>query len=140
MSDGLAIDDAVLTLLQGDAQLSTLAPGGVYPDTAPEGAVDTGVYGIVGLQAHEDVYEQPGRTAMELPRFLVKFVSRDVNGAAARAAYSRAHALLQGQALAITGYHWMDTVREFRIRFTELDPPSTWRHVGGVYRVEADPA
>lgn len=143
MADGMEIDEAVIAKLQADSgpgSLAVLAPGGVNPDVAPEAAADLGVFVIVSLQAHEDVNEQPGRTAFETPRYLVKAVARDTDAAGAIAAYRRVHAVLQHQALTISGFHWMDTVRESRLRFTEKDGALYWRHVGGIYRVEADPS
>jgi Protein of unknown function (DUF3168) len=133
-----AIDTAVMTRLQGDATLATLAPGGAFPDVAPEGVADPFV--IVSLSSHEDVDEQSGRTAFERPRYLVKAVGQGPNAAAAIAAYNRAHALLQGPVLTIVGFHCMDVSREERIRFVERDGHVTWHHVGGIYRVEADAA
>lgn len=137
---GTGIDTALIGALQADATLATLAPGGVWPDVAPEGATDRGVFVIVQLQAHEDVDEQAAAVAYEVPRYLVKAVERSSVGAAAAAAYTRVHALLQGVALTITGFHWMDTRRESRVSYTEQDGPFYWKHTGGIYRVEADPA
>ena len=136
---GAGVDTAVVALLQADATLASLAPGGVWRDVAPEGAVDQGVFVIVQLQAHEDVDEQAQRVGYEIPRYLAKAVSQDSDGAAAAAAYARVHALLQGQALTITGYHHMDTRRESRVSYTEPDGAVLWKHDGGLYRVEAHP-
>jgi len=135
-----AIDQAVMAKLRGDTSLASLAPGGIYPDVAPKGAADAGVFVVVGMQAHEDVAQLQGQTAYETPRYLVKAVGQGIDGAAAIAAYDRIHVLLQHQALTVTGFHWMDTVRESRVRYVEQDGPISWQHVGGVYRVEADPS
>lgn len=143
MADGTVIDEAVIAKLQADTgpgSLAVLAPGGINADVAPEATADLGVFVIVSLEKHEDVSEQPGRTALETPRYLVKAVARDTDAAGAIAAYQRVHEVLQHQALSISGYQWMDTVRESRVRFTEKDGALYWRHVGGIYRVEADPS
>jgi len=138
---GTEIDAAFVGALQADAQLATLAKGGVYPNVAPEGAAEKGVFVIVQLQAHEDVDEQQTvAAAYEVPRYLAKAVGRNSDGAAVWAAYARVHALLQGVALTIAGYHWMDTRRESRVSYAEQDGAFYWQHVGGIYRVEAEPA
>jgi Protein of unknown function (DUF3168) len=133
-----AIDAAVMSKLQGDATLTGLAPGGVYPDVAPEDTPDPFV--IVTLQAHEDVHELTRLSAFEVPRYLVKAVGLGTDAADAVAAYARIHALLQGQTLTISGFTWMDTARESRVKYVERDGPVYWQHVGGIYRVEACPA
>lgn len=133
-----AIDQAVMAALLADSQLETLAPGRVFADVAPEGVDDPFV--IVTLQAHEDVPEQTARIAYEAPRYLVKVVGQGLSATAAVAAYNRCHALLQNVALTIAGFHWMGTTRESRIKYVEADGPVYWQHVGGIYRVEADPS
>lgn len=137
---GEEVDDAVLAHLRGDSTLLALAPGGVWPEVAPAEAPNQGVFVILQLQAHEDVDQQADEVAYEVPRILAKAVGRDSNAAGVRAAYARVHALLQGVALTIAGYHWMDTRREGRVSYTEQDGPYYWRHRGGLYRIEAHPA
>jgi hypothetical protein len=132
-----AIDEAVMAKLQGDATLASLAPGGVYRDVAPENVPDPFV--IVGLQAHRDVYEQASAPAYEEPIYLVKAVAKDTDGAGAKSAAARIHALLHGATLTISGFTPMDCKRIERIAFTERDGPVYWQHNGGLYQVEADP-
>lgn len=134
-----AIDAAVLGKLQGDTgpgTLGALAPGGVFMDVAPENVADPFV--IVTLVAHEAI-EEEARTAYERGYYLAKAVGKSTDGAATLAAASRIHALLQKQPLTITGFHWMDTVLEERVRYVQNDGPVYWQHAGGRYRVEADP-
>lgn len=143
---GPVIDAALMSALQGDTgsgSLAVLAPGGVFSNVAPQGAADRGVFVIVQLQAHEDVYgngPSGDDIAYQVATFLVKAVARDSDGAAVVAAAARLHTVLQGQPLTITGYHWMDTKRVGRVSYTEQDGPVYWKHEGGLYVVEADAA
>lgn len=138
---GTQVDAAVVGTLQADTQLAALAKGGVFQDVAPEGAAQKGVFVIVQLAAHEDTDEQQTTAAAyEAPRYLAKAVGRNSDGAAVVAAYARVHELLQGAALTISGYAWMDTRRESRVSYTEQDGAFYWKHIGGIYRVEAEPA
>lgn len=139
MTAGTEIDAAVIGTLQADATLAGLAKGGVFPNVAPEGAAEKGVYVIVQLQAHEDVDEQQtADAAYEEPRYLAKAVGRGTDSTAVAAAYARIHTLLQGAALAITGYRCIDTRREGRVAFAEQDGAFYWQHMGGIYRVQAE--
>ena len=146
---GPVVDAALMAVLQGDTgagSLAVLAPGGVFSNIAPQGAADRGVFVIVQLQAHEDVYGNGpagDEIAYQVGTFLVKAVARDSNGAgavaaAAGVAAARIHTLLQGAALTISGFHWMDTKRVSRVSYTEQDGPVYWKHEGGLYVVEAD--
>ncbi len=132
-----AVDAAIVAVLQADATLQGLAPGGVWPDLAPEQAATP--YVIVTLEDHSDVPEQVG-TAFEQATYLVSVIDKHTDAAAANAAYNRAHAVLTGGPLTVPGYHVMDLRRLSRTRGAERDGPIVWRFVGGLYRVEADPS
>lgn len=131
-----AIDAAIVATLQADSQLATLAPGGVWPDLAPEQA--TTPYVVVTLENHEDVPELNGITAFEQADYIVTAVDKSTNAAAANAAFNRANTVLAA-GLSISGYTTMDVVRRGRIRDAERDGPTIWRYVGARYHVEADP-
>lgn len=132
-----AIDAAVVAKLQADATLAGLAPGGIWPDLAPEQASTP--YVVVLLESHDDADEMPGAQAFERAAYLVTAIDKSSDAAAANAAYNRAHAVLTGSALMVTGYTVMDVRRAGRQRSAERDGPVIWRFVGGRYVVEADP-
>lgn len=125
------VDAAVVALLQGDSTLAGLAPGGVFPEMAPEQSATP--YVVVILESHEDVQEE-GRTAHEQATYLVVAIDKADDAAAANAAYGRVHTVLAAAALAPAGYHTMDLVRTGRMRQAERDGSVIWRFVGGRYR------
>lgn len=133
----VAVDAAVVAALQADATLQGLAPGGVFPDLAPEQTPTP--YLIVGLESHTDVDEE-GRPAFEEAVYLVMAIDKADDAAAANAAYARAHAVLTGTTLTASGVTVMDLTRRGRVRLAERDGSVIWRFVGGRYRVMVDPA
>lgn len=132
-----AVDAAVVALLQADATLAGLAPGGVFPELAPE--KNPTPYVIVALESHEDVQEQ-GRTAFEDAVYLVMAIDKAEDAAAVNAVYARAHAVLAAGPLTVSGFTTMDVVRLGRQRLAERDGSVIWRFVGGRYRVQVDPS
>lgn len=138
MADSKDLDAAVIAALANDAQLSTLAPGGIYRDVAPQQRT-AGVFGVVSLTSHEDDY-QVGGAAYESALYLVKFVGESKNASSAQAAASRAHTVLQRVALSATGYKVLECAREERIAYVEPvdDGDRLFQHRGGYYRVIAE--
>lgn len=149
MPDSSAIDTAVIGLLQGDATLKTLMPGGVYYQVAPP---DSKQFVIVSIVESADQIMFGGR-AWESVLYLVKaveFSSPTVHNNNAKAAADRIDALLDPQppappaALTITGYGVLNVQREGRrLRETEVDEIDStlhWVHRGANYRVLAEPA
>lgn len=133
-----AIDDAVMAKLQGDATLLSLAPGNVWADSAPEGAIDIGRFVIVNLQLETPTYELGG-VAYVAARYQVKVVDRSTTKTAAQAALDRIDTLLHNVALTIVGHAHMISKRVARFAFKELEGPNTWQHRGADYEVYADP-
>lgn len=134
-----AIDAAILAKLSGDAQLTTLAPGGVFRGTSPQGAAQPFV--IVDLVTHQDEWQIGQASAYESAVYLVKAVQGSTSGAGAQAAADRIDALLNNAALSVAGYDLMLCAREERIAYLEVDDASDHRfqHRGGLYRVMVDP-
>ncbi|NBQ42796.1 MAG: DUF3168 domain-containing protein [Mycobacteriaceae bacterium] len=138
MSGG-AVDVAIVTALASDSQLTTLAPGGVFRGTAPQGVNQPFV--IVDLVTHADALQMANSNAYESALYMVKAVHASTSGVAAQAAADRIHALLNQATLTATGYDWMSCVREERVAYTEVDDASDrrYQHRGGMYRVMVDP-
>ena len=135
MPDSSLIDAAILAKLVNDATLSALLPDGVWMDEAKQGAQR---FVIVSLIQEFDEGEFGGR-AFEDALYLVKAVALATTGADVKTAAARIDTLLEDQPLTATGYTWMATFREERVRFTEVDgvdPSIRWQHRGGRYRVQ----
>lgn len=133
----VAVDAAVVAKLQADATLLGLAPGGVFPDLAPEQTPTP--YLIVALDSHEDVDEE-NQVAFENAVYLVMAIDKADDAAGANAAYARAHTVLTGSALTASGVTVMDVTRRGRVRLAERDGSVIWRFVGGRYLVMVDPS
>lgn len=142
MSDSSAIDDALTALLQADAVLTGLMPGGVWIDEAPGSLTQ---FVIVSLVDEHDEAVFEGR-AFEDATYLVTAVEKKpVSGSGnIKAAAARIDVLLDPQpplppaTLTIAGYGLMLLRRESRVRSTEvdeLDSAIRWFHRGGRYQV-----
>ena len=139
MSDASNVDAALLATLSGDATLAGLMPDGVFFDIAPPNKTR---FVIVSQVIYEDTHAM-GETAYEMGLYLVKAVARDDGqGSPVKAAAARIHALLHQQDLTITGYSHMVTLREERVRYTEVDSVDhdvRWQHRGGRYAIWVSP-
>ena len=141
LSDTSAIDAAVLAVLQGDATLAGLVPGGVWFDVVGSGAAPVTAYVLVTQLAHEDQAMLRG-DAWERVLYAVKVVRLETSGVNVKAAAFRIHQLLHDARFPITGYTLMLSTRLERLRYEERDDltESTWHHRGGQYAVYAAPA
>lgn len=135
MPSSEAIDAAVIAKLVNDATLSALMTDGVFFDEAKQGAekfvrvsiVEHTEQAVFGGRAYEDVL------------YRIEAIEKSTSGTNANTAAARIDALLAEQALTATGYTWMTTFRESRIRMTEVDDVDVsirWQYRGGEYRVQ----
>ena len=129
----MTVEQAVVTKLGGDATLTTLAPGGVWLDVAPQSA--TSPYVIVGLQAHIEEVGLGEARLFETAVLLVKAVGDGSGAAAALAAADRIDALLHAGTLTVTSATLMSMTRSERVRFVEVDGDVRYQHAGGLYEV-----
>jgi hypothetical protein len=140
--DSSAVDDAIVTTLSSDPTLTQLLPGGVAFDIAAQGAT---AFVIVTLMHHEDHYSMVDAidpaSLIERSIYLVKAVNQNASGSVVRQGAHRIHQLLEGGALAATGYTLMKMERIERVRYTEVDHATTarWQHRGGHYEVWVTP-
>lgn len=138
-----AIDLALVNALKGDATLTTLAPGGIFRDVAPEDVVTSAVnnasqvFGIVTLQSAPQWYSFESRAFEEL-RYLVKFVTRSTSPVGAQSALDRAETVLS--TLAVSGFGISCSRREERIAYVESDGPVNWQHRGCSWLLMASPS
>lgn len=137
MASVAAIDQAIIARLSSDAALAALAPGGVFRETAPQGA--TTPFVIVEGMTHRDEYAI-GSSAYEELIYLVKGIAQSTSGTSAQSIADRVQALLHGVTLTITGYRAMLVQREERVAYVEIDDESDrrWQHRGALYRVFAE--
>jgi hypothetical protein len=143
MIDPSETDAALVALLQGDAPLKVLLPGGIWWDIAPQNET---AFGIVSLIPPERAIEVFGGRVGEDTLYLVKAVVRrhgpndDANVAAAAA---RIDALLDEGTMALTSGAVVVAMyrdeTDGRIHYTEVDDfdrSIRWQHRGGRYRVQ----
>jgi hypothetical protein len=132
MSDSAQIDVALLARLNADSALLAVAKDGVFVDMAPEDATR---FVIVSLLDEFDEGMFGGR-AFEDALYLVKAVFRQINseavGAALATAANRIDALLEDQPLTASGYTWMTTHREERVRWRSKWTTSIPRSAGTI--------
>lgn len=131
-----AIDTAVMTTLLNDATLTTLAPGRVHRDFAPEGT--SAPFVIVNLQTEFPVDEFGGHAYL-VAQVQVKAVDQATTTTAAQTALDRCDALLNGTTLTIAGHTALTSKRIRRFGFVERDGELRWQHRGADYEVWADP-
>lgn len=138
ISDAVAVDAALIALLDDDPTLAALLPHGWFVDVA--GTKNATQFGIVSLVDHEDTY-QFGAVAYERGVYMVKAVLLTTQSTRAAAAAARIQALLQHAQPTIAGYGVLTIRRRGRIRYTEVDPESDsrWQHQGGEYEVMVSP-
>lgn len=128
---GAAVDVAVFQLLRGDALLTTLVPGGIYRDVAPEAVVEVGdalqCFGTVSTVTAVALPTFCDPVAFEQIAYDVQFLAPSSNPVDVQAAVDRAEVLLAG----LTG----TTVGAFRIACSRPtarqpnaipDPPVRW--------------
>lgn len=139
--DSGAIDRSVIGVLQGDATLAGLMPGGVWFNLAAPNLTRF-VLVTVDQSTDEDVF---GHRGIEDLRYVVQAVglSRDVDVATMKQAAARIDALLADETAPLptpTDFASIDCAREERLVesvIDEVDKSIHWHHYGGYYRVTA---
>lgn len=119
--------------LNGDATLSSLAPGGVWDEQAPE---DTD-YPLVTFawQGEADVYVVGAARVMSSQAWLVKAVADSASFEDLADVTGRLDALLHDTFGTTTGGEVFASTRERGLRQDENANGVAYRHLGGVYRL-----
>jgi hypothetical protein len=141
VSDTEEIDEGLVTLLNADAQLLALAPGGAWWELAPQGTEPPFV--IVTQEDHDDIGAQPSADAFEHVTYGVQIMAPATSGAASGtnvdAAAARVKALLHHQTFVATGYSVGLVQRTKRTKELVVDGDRLWQIRGGIYEVWAAP-
>ncbi len=135
MSEVLTVEKWFYTVLAADATLAPLVPGGFHADLAPEGVsyplviwtlIDSGdAMGVNGLRIQTTV------------RYLVKVVGQTASFVALETAANRIDTLLHRASGSVTGGFVFSCVRLEPVRYTEHSDGQTFRHLGGLYELQA---
>jgi hypothetical protein len=137
--DSSLVEDAVIAALLNDSVVQSLAPDGVWWDSAGlvQGIAPTR-YVVVSLITETDVPVFGGRGAEDYV-FLIKAVMLNASSVDMRAIARRFDTLFDDGALVVPGYVFGAIFREQRVRFTEEDadnPAIRWLHRGAHYRLQ----
>ena len=142
LPDSGEIDNALLDVLNADAELRALAPDGVYFGAAQQGKEQFVLVSLVEHLTLAQMAAPTARRAAEAVQYIVKAVLLNGADGDARKAGARIDALLEDQTIPIDGYTCLSIVRTDRIRDSEPDavePSTVWKHRGGYYRITAAP-
>jgi len=142
LPDSGEIDNALLDVLNADAELRALAPDGVYFGAAPPGRERFVLVSLVEHLTQTQMAAPTARRAAEAGQYIVKAVLLNGADGDARKAGARIDALLEDQIIPIDGYTCLSIARTDRIRDSEPDaaePSIVWKHRGGYYRITAAP-
>ena len=132
-----AVDQAVMTTLQADATLATLATGGVHREYKPE-SQPSGPFVIVELVDELPTYKHGG-IAYQQTSYEIEVVDQSTMKTDAIAVLDRVDALLMGP-LSIAGHTFMTTDRTSRMDDPERVGSDLWQHVGCVYTIWSCPS
>lgn len=139
------VDIAVTNALKNDATLTTLAPGGIYRDIAPEAVVTSSlsdpsqVFGVITLQS-EVPLDAFDNKPLDEARLLIKFVSPSTSSVGAQAALDRAVTVLAAlSGTVVSGFAITCSKRVERVAYVESDGPVFWQHRGVSWLVASSP-
>lgn len=128
------IDRWLYSVLAGDSTLLALITG-VYADLAPLGTAMP--YLVYGLYDGDDVMTAAGVRIMTAALYQVRVVTDSESYGAIEPAVAQADALLHRASGTVTGGTVISCVREAPLRYTELHQGKMYRHLGGLYRIQA---
>ena len=128
----MAVDNALYALLDGDAELKRLAPGGVYRGTGDQ---DAPTPFVTYNQQSGDRRYTLGSGWRELT-YQIKAVDQNDDSEPAQRVQERLEALLQGRLLVLDGHR---TLLCSQVSDIEYEEPGErpWQHVGGLWEIKA---
>jgi hypothetical protein len=133
--DYLIAEEFFYTLLANDAALQALVGNRVYSGTAPEGSA----YPLVqfSFEGGRDVQEVAGHPIMIDELYVVKAVGKGNRLDTLKPIYERVHTLLQRASGTVADGKVIACVRQTPIKYEEIDNGITYRHLGGIYRIQS---
>lgn len=144
-NEKVAIDTWLMGLLSTDATILALVPGGVWQGQAPPplelrnqhaGGVDYPV--IVFDMNHEvDITTLNASRVMVDCVYLVKAIASDANQLALRPIADRLDVLLHRITAVTSDIRILNCWRESIVGYPELDSGTYFRHLGGLYHLQA---
>jgi hypothetical protein len=133
MSVDSAVETMLATVLGTDATLTTLAPGGVWRDIAPQGVVGTIV--VFSFVSAPDDYTLKVRAKTDYT-WLIKALAPGESSAPAQAAADRIDVLLNDTTPKLTDGRILNMRRDRRTSMSEALGGETYQHVGGYYLIQ----
>lgn len=128
----------VYTTLKNDATLAAQVPGGWHEHPAPEGT--TFPYGTFQVQAGvEDIDAVGSRRIWEEVLLLVRVIREGRSTVALKTAADRMDTLLHRASGTTDQGRVLSCVRDGVFHLPELSQGKSYRHLGGFYRVLAQP-
>ena len=123
--------------LSGDTGLVAAAPGGIWQDVAPPDITSPIV--VFTLYDNHDVHAVGAIRIMNNSGWLIKGISPGWGVEDSKALAAEIDDLLQAKSGAPADGKGVivSCVRERIVDYTEMDGPNIWRHVGGVYSIQA---
>jgi len=134
MSETVAIDKWLYSLLSTDATLLGAAPGGVHADAAPRGTAFPLV--IIALQDATDGMSFNGTRILVRATYQVKVVGQGASYSALDTAAGRIDALLHRASGSVSGGVIYSCVRVEPFRYREDLDGIEYRHLGGFYEIQ----
>jgi hypothetical protein len=127
----MAVDNALYALLSGDAQLRTLAPGGVFRNTGDQDAETP----FVSFNQQDGRREYTFGSRWRPRTYQIKAVDQNEDSEPAHRVQERISALLQGAVLVLDGGH--RTLICSQTGDIEYEEPGErpWQHVGGTWEI-----
>lgn len=138
MNEAYAVDKWLYTVLHGDATLLAAAAGGIHADAAPMGT--TGVYVVYAMMANADLLTLSGVRMFNRNMYVVKAVGEGASYSVVKTAAERIDTLIRRTSGSVTGALILSCVREEIVRYSELVEQKQFRHLGGLYRIQAQEA
>jgi hypothetical protein len=128
----MAVDNALYELLNADAELKTLAPGGVFRGTGDEDAATP----FVSYQQQAGDRRYTFGSGWRDLTYQIKAVDQNDDSEPAARVQARLEALLQGAVLTLDGYR---TLIVSQVSDIEYEEPGErpWQHVGGLWEIKA---
>ena len=137
MQESARVEQWLYTVLSGDAALAALVSG-VYGYLAPQDATPPWV--TFTHQAGTDVMGVGTARVMTSFLYQVKATGSGGSGAALKPIADRIDALLHGKSGTTADGRIISCVREQDLAMVEVDPSGVrWNHIGGIYRIQAQP-